>query len=68
MSSETEIRPFHVEVSDETLADLRRRIAETRWPSKELVGDTSQAYSRPRCRHSPPTGRLITTGAGARRR
>ena len=42
MSSETEIRPFHVEVSDETLADLRRRIAETRWPSKELVGDTSQ--------------------------
>src|ERR1700721_1673649 len=26
----------------ETLADLRRRIAETRWPSKELVGDTSQ--------------------------
>src|ERR1700742_1891452 len=32
MSSETEIRPFHVEVSDETLADLRRRIAETRWP------------------------------------
>src|SRR6516225_8848601 len=42
MSSETEIRPFHVEISDETLADLRRRIAETRWPSKELVGDTSQ--------------------------
>src|SRR6516162_4930187 len=42
MSSETEIRPFHVEIPDEKLADLRRRIAETRWPSKELVGDTSQ--------------------------
>src|SRR5215472_8622904 len=42
MSSETEIRPFHVEISDEKLADLRRRIAETRWPGKELVGDTSQ--------------------------
>ena len=42
MSSETEIRPFQVEISDGQLADLRRRIAETRWPSKELVGDTSQ--------------------------
>src|SRR5215831_239091 len=39
---ESDIRPFHVEISDEKLADLRRRIAETRWPSKELVGDTSQ--------------------------
>ena len=36
------IRPFQVEISDEQLADLHRRIAETRWPSKELVGDTSQ--------------------------
>ena len=35
------IRPFHVEIPDEKLADLRQRIAETRWPSKELVGDTS---------------------------
>ena len=42
LSSETEIRPFHVEISDETMADLRRRIAATRWPSKELVDDTSQ--------------------------
>src|SRR3712207_5264028 len=36
------IRPFHVEVSDETLEDLRRRIAATRWPSRELVEDRSQ--------------------------
>jgi Epoxide hydrolase N terminus len=36
------IRPFHVEVSDEALEDLRRRIAATRWPSRELVGDRSQ--------------------------
>src|SRR4051794_110118 len=36
------IRPFHVEVSNETLEDLRRRIAATRWPSRELVEDRSQ--------------------------
>jgi pimeloyl-ACP methyl ester carboxylesterase len=38
----TEIRPFQVEIPDEALDDLRRRIAATRWPSKELVGDRSQ--------------------------
>src|SRR5262245_31231607 len=38
----TDIRPFHIEVDDEQLDDLRRRVAETRWPSKELVADRSQ--------------------------
>src|SRR5690349_22632105 len=38
----TEIRSFHVEVPDEELAELRRRIAAVRWPSKELVADRSQ--------------------------
>ena len=38
----TEIRPFHVDVTDEMLDDLRRRIGETRWPTKELVADRSQ--------------------------
>jgi pimeloyl-ACP methyl ester carboxylesterase len=36
------IRPFRVHVPDEDLADLRRRIAATRWPSAELVADRSQ--------------------------
>jgi len=36
------IRPFHVHVSDEALADLRRRIQATRWPDKETVADQSQ--------------------------
>ena len=31
------IRPFHVEIPDEALEDLRRRIADARLPSKELV-------------------------------
>jgi pimeloyl-ACP methyl ester carboxylesterase len=38
----TEIRPFEVEIADEALDDLRRRIAATRWPSKELVADRTQ--------------------------
>jgi pimeloyl-ACP methyl ester carboxylesterase len=38
----TEIKPFHVEIPDEQLAELRRRIAATRSPSKELVEDRSQ--------------------------
>ena len=37
-----EIRPFRVDVPDEMLDDLRRRIGETRWPTKELVADRSQ--------------------------
>ena len=42
MSSETEIRPFRVDVSDQAVADLRQRIAARRWPSRELVADRSQ--------------------------
>jgi pimeloyl-ACP methyl ester carboxylesterase len=38
----TDIRPFRIEFPDEALEDLRRRIAATRWPSKELVDDRSQ--------------------------
>jgi len=36
------IRPFKFTASDEQLADMKRRIAATRWPSKEIVGDQSQ--------------------------
>jgi pimeloyl-ACP methyl ester carboxylesterase len=36
------IRPFDVDIPQEDLDDLRRRIAATRWPSKELVADRSQ--------------------------
>jgi pimeloyl-ACP methyl ester carboxylesterase len=38
----TEIRAFYVDVTQESIDDLRRRIAATRWPSKELVPDRSQ--------------------------
>jgi pimeloyl-ACP methyl ester carboxylesterase len=42
IESATEIRAFHVEVPEEQLDDLRRRIAATRWPEKETVADDSQ--------------------------
>ncbi|GGI15431.1 epoxide hydrolase family protein [Gottfriedia solisilvae] len=36
------IRPFHVNVPEEELIELRRRINATRWPEKETVSDQSQ--------------------------
>jgi hypothetical protein len=40
--TDLEVRPFRIDVPEEDLVDLRRRIAATRWPSKELVADRSQ--------------------------
>jgi pimeloyl-ACP methyl ester carboxylesterase len=39
------IRPFKIHVTDEAIADLRRRIVATRWPDKETVADDSQGVS-----------------------
>ena len=36
------IRPFHINVPEEALVDLRRRIEATRWPERETVTDRSQ--------------------------
>jgi pimeloyl-ACP methyl ester carboxylesterase len=38
----TAIHPFRIDVPDDELADLRRRVTATRWPSAELVTDRSQ--------------------------
>ena len=38
----TAIRSFEVQIPEEELAEMRRRIIATRWPSKELVTDRSQ--------------------------
>jgi len=48
IESTTEIRPFSVEVPEEDLVDLRRRIAATRWPERETVADESQGVRRDR--------------------
>jgi pimeloyl-ACP methyl ester carboxylesterase len=41
-ADDTTIRPFKVNVPEEQIVDLRRRIAATRWPDKETVTDQSQ--------------------------
>src|SRR5580698_5121677 len=45
LQAETEdgaIRPFRVNVPEEALVDLRRRIAATKWPERETVNDATQ--------------------------
>jgi pimeloyl-ACP methyl ester carboxylesterase len=55
MSHDDTIVPFRIEASDEQLADLKRRLAATRWPDKEPVEDWSQgvplAYTQALCRY-----------------
>jgi pimeloyl-ACP methyl ester carboxylesterase len=40
--TDLEVRPFRIDVPEEDLLDLRRRIAATQWPEKETVADESQ--------------------------
>ena len=42
ITTDVDIRPFHVNFPEEALVDLRRRIAATRWPAREVVTDQSQ--------------------------
>jgi pimeloyl-ACP methyl ester carboxylesterase len=42
MSNGTAVRPFSVNVPEEDLVDLRRRVTATRWPDRETVTDQSQ--------------------------
>jgi pimeloyl-ACP methyl ester carboxylesterase len=42
MSTMTEVRPFSIDVPEEKLVELRRRVAATRWPEQETVADQSQ--------------------------
>jgi hypothetical protein len=42
METHPAVRPFRIDVPEEDLVELRRRIASARWPSKELVEDRSQ--------------------------
>jgi pimeloyl-ACP methyl ester carboxylesterase len=42
VGEEVAVRDFHIDVPEEDLIDLRRRIAATRWPDRETVPDWSQ--------------------------
>ncbi|CDQ44386.1 Pimeloyl-ACP methyl ester carboxylesterase [Mycolicibacterium neoaurum] len=50
MTGMTDVHPFRIDVSDQALQDLHRRLTETRWPDPECVDDWSQgiplAYTR----------------------
>src|SRR6185312_1616788 len=41
-ASDNTVRDFKVNVPGEVISDLRQRIAATRWPDRETVGDQSQ--------------------------
>jgi len=41
-ATNAEIRPFRVEIPQDEIDDLKRRVQATRWPSKETVSDASQ--------------------------
>jgi pimeloyl-ACP methyl ester carboxylesterase len=41
IDSET-VHPFQLDIPDEAIADLRRRLAATRWPNREIVANQSQ--------------------------
>jgi epoxide hydrolase len=49
----SEIRPFRIEIADDQLVDLRRRLGATRWPDAETPNDWTQgvplAYMRDVC-------------------
>lgn len=42
------IRPFQVQIPEEALVDLRKRVQATRWPDKETVNDQSQGVPQAR--------------------
>jgi hypothetical protein len=42
VETDTAIRSFHVEIPEDDLADLRRRLAATGWPERETVADATQ--------------------------
>src|SRR5829696_708648 len=42
LETASDIRPYQVDIPDQALDDLRRRIAATNWPERETVADESQ--------------------------
>ena len=52
----TAIRSFRVHVPQHALDDLRRRIANTRWPDRETVSESSQGVHRRRERPRSSVG------------
>ena len=65
VGEEAAVRPFRINVAEEDLDDLRRRIAATRWPHKELVEDRSQGVQLATLQeYLDQMGSLLLTGLG----
>jgi hypothetical protein len=61
------IRPFRIDVPEEALIDLRRRLAATRWPERGTVTDDSQGVQLATMQELARYWGQITIGASARR-
>ena len=61
------IRPFHVNVPETELVELRRRINATKWPEKETVTDATQGVQLATIQALARYWAAITTGARSRR-
>ena len=59
-----QIQPFLLEVPEAVLADLRRRLLQTRWPEPETVSDWSQGVPLAYLRDLPAGGWSGSPGRG----
>jgi hypothetical protein len=65
-TEDTTIRRFRIDIPDQALDDLRRRLAATRWPSRELVADRSQGVQLATLQELARSWASDTTGARLR--
>ena len=66
-SDNTAIRPFHVNVPQTELTELRRRINATKFPDERRFQMQPKACSSPRCRRWRAIGPPSMTGARSKR-
>ena len=59
-----DIRPFRVNVPEEQLVDLRRRIAATRWPDRETDASSASVGTARRAPKKHGLGAPVPTGGG----
>ena len=62
------IRPFHVNVPEAELTELRRRINATRWPERETVTDATQGVQLATVQALCAIGRRNMTGARSKQK
>jgi hypothetical protein len=61
------IRPFRIEIAQEEIDELRRRVRATRWPDPETVSDRSQGVQLAKLRPRRVLGRRLRLPAASRR-